>query len=133
VKLSKDYVQFLNEIRQKIGTARFKAVHSVNRAQMQLYWEIGKTIVERQDQYGWGKSIVERLAKDLTDGIDSSTGYSPQNLWYMRQFYVEYKDSPDLQQLVGEIPWGQNILIFSRIKDKAEKEYYLKACLDSCF
>jgi predicted nuclease of restriction endonuclease-like (RecB) superfamily len=46
----------------------------------------------------------------------------------MRQFFVEYKDSANLQQLVGEIPWGQNILIFSKIKDETEREYYIKAC-----
>jgi predicted nuclease of restriction endonuclease-like (RecB) superfamily len=128
MSLSKDYSNFVNEIRQKINAARLKAIRSVNKAQTQLYWEIGKTIIERQNQYGWGKSIVERLAKDLSGSIDSSTGYSPQNLWYMRQFYMEYKGSPILQQLVGEIPWGQNILIFSRIKDKAERKYYLQAC-----
>jgi predicted nuclease of restriction endonuclease-like (RecB) superfamily len=128
MELSSNYAKFLNEIRQKINSARLKAVRSVNKAQMQLYWEIGKTIIERQSQHGWGKSVVERLAKDLSDGIDSSTGYSPQNLWYMRQFYIEYKDSANLQQLVGEIPWGQNILIFSKIKDKTEREYYLKEC-----
>lgn len=58
---------------------------------------------------------------------DAKFGFSPQNLWYMRQFYLEYKDKPNLQQLVGEIPWSQNLLILSKIKDDNEKLYYLSA------
>ncbi|MAC85223.1 MAG: hypothetical protein CL624_13920 [Arcobacter sp.] len=50
------------------------------------------------------------------------SGYSTSNLWYMRQFYITYKDSVNLQQLVGEIPWGQNILIFSKSKGIDERE-----------
>ena len=60
--------------------------------------------------------MVERLAIDINREFDNSQGFSVQNLWYMRQFYIEYKDDPILQQLVGEIPWGHNILIFSKVK-----------------
>ncbi|MFH1368057.1 MAG: DUF1016 N-terminal domain-containing protein [Elusimicrobiota bacterium] len=120
MKVTKDYVKALNEIRQKINSARNTAVRSVNKAQIKLYWEIGKIIVERQTLYGWGRSVVERLSKDLARDTNSTTGYSPQNPWYMRQFYHEYKNSLNLQQLVGEIPWGQNIVIFSKVKNAQE-------------
>ena len=54
------------------------------------------------------------------------TGFSTQNLWYMRQFYQTYSDSPNLQQLVGEIPWGQDILIFTKVKNDKQRENYLR-------
>lgn len=126
--LNKQYADFLKEVKQKILSARISASRSVNKELINLYWELGKTIVERQIRHGWGKSIVEQLSIDLQKDTDSSAGYSPQNLWYMRQFYLVYKDKSNLQQLVGEIPWGQNILIFSRVKDNAAREYYLHAC-----
>ena len=123
-----EYLDFLRDIKEKISSARIQVSKSVHRGQIQLYWDIGKTIIERQEQHGWGKSIVEKLAKDLSGENKSNTGFSPQNLWYMRQFFLEYKDAINLQQLVGEIPWGQNIIIMSKVKTGEEREYYLKSC-----
>ncbi len=73
---------------------------------------------------------MERLSQDLKAEFSQTTGFSPQNLWYMRQFYLEYHNKPNLQRLVGEIPWGQNLLILSKVKDDAAKLYYLKATIE---
>lgn len=124
-----DYNQFLNEIKEKIASSRFNAYRGLNRRLIKLYWEIGKNIVDRQEKYGWGKSIVEKLSKDLKQEFPSTKGYSSQNLWYMRQLYLEYKDHPNLQQLVGEIPWGQNLAILSRLKNASEREFYLQGSI----
>ncbi|MBF0494428.1 MAG: DUF1016 family protein [Candidatus Omnitrophica bacterium] len=127
VSANKQYDRLLNDIRTRIVSARIQAVQSVNRGMIKLYWDIGKTIVVRQKKYKWGKGVVEKLAKDLSNDFRTTFGFSVQNLWYMRQFYMEYKDAPILQQLVGELPWGHNILIFSRVKANRERAYYLKA------
>ncbi|MBI4645175.1 MAG: DUF1016 family protein, partial [Bacteroidia bacterium] len=82
---------------------------------------------EKQNEYGWGKSIVEKLSIDLNNLFDGRDGFSPQNLWYMRQFYQEYKEFPELFKLALNIPWGQNILIMSKVKNIEERKYYLKA------
>lgn len=121
------YLQFLKDIKEKIRNARIHAAHSVNRKLIDLHWKIGQEIVERQEKFGWGKAVVENLAKDLSKEFANNAGFSSQNLWYMRQFYLEYKDYPNLQQLVGEIPWGQNLLVLSKIKDMKAREYYLSA------
>ena len=122
-----NYLQFLHAIKEKISNARIRAAHSVNRELIELHWSIGQEIVERQEKFGWGKSVVEHLAKDLRKEFPGNIGFSTQNLWYMRQFYLEYKEHPNLQQAVGEIPWGQNLLILSKIKDMAARQYYLTA------
>lgn len=122
----KEYLNFFSDIKQRIASARISAARSVNKELIQLYWEIGKIIVEQQKVSGWGKSVVEQLSSDLRREYDSATGYSSQNLWYMRQFYLEYEAHPNLQQLVGEIPWGHNILIMQKVKDYAQREFYLK-------
>ena len=88
---------------------------------------MGRLIVERQEAQGWGKSVVERLSADLRDTFPDQTGFSPQNLWLMRQIYAEYRDEPILQQLVGEIPWGQNLLILQKVKTAKARQYYLEA------
>ncbi len=123
----KAYYLLLNEVKNKIISARLKAIRRVNKALIKLYWEIGRLIIEKQKENNWGKSVVSKLSKDLQRSFYSAKGYSVQNLWYMRQFYLEYRNSPKLQQLVGEIPWGHNILILSKIKGVNEKEYYIRA------
>lgn len=124
--LKSDYLPFLEEIKVKIKSSRIQAYRKANKELILLYLEIGERIVEKQEQLGWGKGIVEKLSNDLKKEFPTQTGYSAQNLWYMRQFYLTYKDFPNLQQLVGEIPWGQNLVIMSRIKDNKEKEFYIR-------
>ena len=127
--VSKEYVKFLNEIKSRIITARIRAIRSVNKELINLYFGIGKDIVEKQERFGWGKGIVERLSMDLQKEFSGAKGYSTQNLWYMRQFYLEYRNFPNLQQLVGEIPWGQNLIILSRLKEIKEREFYIRSTI----
>jgi predicted nuclease of restriction endonuclease-like (RecB) superfamily len=100
-----EYIKFLNEIKSRIITARIQAIQSVNKELIKLYWDIGKTIVERQKKYKWGDAVVEKLANDLKEAFPQAHGFSKRNIWNMRRFYEEYKNKPFLQQLVAEIPW----------------------------
>ncbi len=124
--MPREYVKLLSEIKTRILNARIQAYRSVNKIHIQLYWDIGRSITKQQEKYKWGNAVVEKLANDLKEDLKSTFGFSVQNLWYMRQFYLEYRDDPNLQQLVGELPWGHNILIFSQVKNKDERSYYLK-------
>lgn len=127
--IGKDYVQFLNEIKSRIFTARIQAIRSVNKELIKLYWDIGKSIVERQEKFGWGKGIVEQLSGDLTREYANFEGFSRDNLWRMRMFYLEYKDDLKLAQLVPVLPWGHNILIMQKVKNAKEREYYITASI----
>lgn len=128
MKINKEtYKPFLKDIIEKINIARIKASQAINFSAIQLNYEIGKLIVERQEKYGWGKSIVEKLSKDLKTIFYGSNGYSSQNLWLMRQFYLEYKDKPDMFDLAQKVPWGQNLLIIQKEKNDDARQYYLKA------
>jgi len=126
-----EFNQFVKEIKSKIYSAKSKAILSANKLMIELYFEIGKSIVENQEALGWGKSVVEQMSKDLIDEFGEKSGYSSQNLWYMRQFYNSYNDNPILQQLVGELPWGSNIVIFTKCKDDTQKEYYIKNTIEN--
>jgi predicted nuclease of restriction endonuclease-like (RecB) superfamily len=128
---SSEFNQFVKDIKSKIYSAKSKAILSANKLMIELYFEIGKSIVEKQEALGWGKSVVEQMSKDLIEEFGEKSGYSSQNLWYMRQFYNSYKDNPILQQLVGELPWGSNIVIFTKCKDDTQKEYYIKNTIEN--
>lgn len=123
----KEYHELLNDILTVIQQTRLKAAYSLNNEQMQLYFEIGEKIVTRQKKEKWGKSVVEQLSLDIAKDTGANEGFSPQNLWFMRQFYLEYHQDLKLFTLACLIPWGQNIIIFGKIKDKKEQEYYLQA------
>ncbi len=121
-RLPDDYAALLAEVKERIRSAQYDALKVVNKEMIALYWDLGKLIVERQNREGWGKSVVERLASDLQNEFPGVSGFSVQNLWYMRQFYLEYHDNEKLQPLVGEISWSKNLIIFQRCKDHLERE-----------
>ncbi len=112
-----DYHAFLGEIKRKILEAQYKALKAVNLELIKLNWDIGKSIVEKQEQLGWGKSVVKNLSRDLQCEFPGIHGFSSQNLWRMRRFYLEYQDSTKLAPMVREIGWSHNIAIFEKCKD----------------
>ena len=127
-RTDKTYLSFVREIKDRVVSARITAARAVNRELILLYWDIGKGIVEKQKKHGWGQSVVEMLAKDLQAEFPSTTGFSPRNLWDMKRFYETYAVAPPiLRQLVAEIPWGHNILIFQQVPDESARRYYLEA------
>src|SRR4051812_9731653 len=84
----KGYEKFLGELKERIRTAQLKAAVSVNRELIQLYWQIGKALVERQKTEGWGKSIIDRLGDDLQKAFPGLAGFSRTNVYRMRAFYL---------------------------------------------
>ena len=121
-----DYAQLLAEVKERIRSAQYAALKAVNTELVGLYWDLGRLIVERQEQAGWGKSVVERLSQDLRREFPGVAGFSVQNLWYMRQFHMEYRGNEKLQPLVGEVAWAHNLVIMSKCKDPLEREFYLR-------
>jgi predicted nuclease of restriction endonuclease-like (RecB) superfamily len=100
--LSREYAEFVTELKARIQSARISAARAMNRDLILLYWDIGRGILERQAHLGWGKAVVENLAKDLSKEFPSTNSFSPDNLWRMRQLYAEYTDPGFLGQLVPE-------------------------------
>jgi hypothetical protein len=85
------YKNFYNEIIDKINSRRYKAYKSLNKHHIEHNFELGEIIVKHQEKQNWGQSIVEKLSKDITKQIDAISGYSPQNLWRMRQSILNIK------------------------------------------
>ncbi|MCL1969834.1 MAG: PDDEXK nuclease domain-containing protein [Bacteroidetes bacterium] len=124
--ISAEYNHFLKDIKQRIRTAQYEALKSVNKEMILLYWDIGGKIVANQKKHGWGKAIVETLAKDLQVEFPGVAGYSADNLWRMRKFYLNYVNKPKLAPLVQEIAWAHNIIIMEKCKNDLSREFYLR-------
>jgi predicted nuclease of restriction endonuclease-like (RecB) superfamily len=125
--ISAEYKNFFKEIKERIYKAQYDALKAVNKELINLYWDIGKSIVAKQERLGWGKAIVETLARDLQKEFTGMQGFSARNLWNMRTFYLTYKDNQKLQPLVAEISWTKNVIIMERCKDYIRREFYIKA------
>lgn len=124
--VNSDYKIFIGQIKEKIRNSQYEAMKVVNKTIINLYWGIGKEIYNQQEEKGWGKSIVEVLAKEIQREFPGTKGFSARNLWRMRNFYVEYSKNKILPPLVAEISWSKNITIIEKCKDYLEREFYLK-------
>ena len=123
---SKEYTHLLETIKTRIRQAQYDALKAVNKEMIALYWDIGRMIVDRQEKQGWGKSVVENLAADLQKEFPGVQGYSKDNLWRMRKFYLQYRDNQKLAPMVQEIGWTHNIYILERCGDDLEREFYIR-------
>ena len=126
---SREYKKFLKEIKAEIQNRRHKALQTVNRELIGLYWEIGKKIIEKQEKKGWGEGIVENLAFDLSNAFPDTRGFSKDNIWRMRKFFLAYRDKTKLAPLVQELSWTNNLLILEYTQTPEENEFDLKMAI----
>ncbi|MDP1613485.1 MAG: PDDEXK nuclease domain-containing protein [Sulfuritalea sp.] len=111
------YADWLADLKTRIHTAQQRAALAVNRELVLLYWQIGRDILERQARQGWGAKVIERLAHDLRTAFPEMKGFSRANLMYMRAFAEAWPDAAIVQQAVGQLPWGHNLVLLTRLKD----------------
>ena len=132
---TKEYVQFLVEIKKAIKTAQVKAIFAVNRELLKLYWFIGHAIVNKQKEYEWGSNVIEKLAKDLQNEFPGLSGFSRTNVFNMRAFYLAYEK---VQQAAGQleelpffnIPWWHNIILIAKLKDYEQRLWYAQKAIE---
>jgi len=120
-----NYQHILQALKERVQQAQYQALQSVNKELIRLYLDIGKVIIEQQEQHGWGENIVEKLAKDLQAAFPGVRGFSVRNLRYMRRAHLTYRDSEKLQTASAEIPWSHNVLIIEKCQDNQERVFYL--------
>lgn len=146
-----EYRRFIEELKARVTAARISAVRHVNRDMILLYWDIGQTIDEKQKTHNWGDAVVEMVARDLKVAFPGAIGFSPQNVWRMRQFYRDHTDTQFLAQFVRElnrqgktapkgetlsqlvremvaaVPWGHHANALAKLADPVARLYYLRA------
>jgi hypothetical protein len=101
--MPEDYAAFLESLKTRVRQAQTKAMLSANRELVQLYWEIGRDIIERQERSGWGRGVVERLADDIQKSFPGLGGFSRTNVFRMRAFYLAYHKAKIVSQAVGQL------------------------------
>lgn len=125
-----DYDNFLRGLKERIRSAQVRAAIAVNRELVLLYWHIGREILDRQQQQGWGAKVIDRLAKDLQKEFPDIKGFSSRNLKYMRSFAESYPDEQIVQQAAAQIPWFHNCVLLDKVKDLDERLWYIQQTIE---
>jgi predicted nuclease of restriction endonuclease-like (RecB) superfamily len=128
-KQTLDYEKSLSSIIKKVEESKHKAISTVNKLLIGLYWFIGETIVRLQEKSKWGDGVVEKLSQDLRMKYPGMSGFSTRNLWDCKRFYLTYGNYLKLRPLVAEISWTNNLIILNYTRTIEEKEFYIKMCL----
>lgn len=131
----KDYAQTLLDLKKQVAQAQIKATLSANKELITLYWNIGKTIVEKQKNSGWGSSVIERLSKDLQNAFPGIGGFSRANIFRMQAFYGAYeKVAQPVRQIevfpIFNIPWGHNVCLLQKLKKNEERLWYAQRAIE---
>lgn len=148
------YDSWRKAIEVRIETAKLNAALHVNSDLLSLYWSIGKDILLKQEEQGWGKQVIAQLSRDLSVRFPDDRGYSVRNLGYMKQFAMEYPDfpilqvplakiqkSPILQVALAKLPkddefvqipltqisWYHHISLIPKIKEIENRAFYIMA------
>jgi predicted nuclease of restriction endonuclease-like (RecB) superfamily len=114
-----------DEVIAIIDNARENAFRAVNRELINMYWDIGEYVSRCVTQSGWGKAVVKDFSDFIQGRYVGIKGFSPQNIWRMKQFFETYHGNEKLSPLVREISWTNNVLIMMAAKTDEEREFYL--------
>ncbi len=128
--LPSGYLEVLEDIKERVRTARIQASLSVNRELIILYWEIGHLILKCQEAEGWGTKVIDRFSIDLNREFPDQKGFSARNLKYMRKFAESYHAREIVQQAAAQIPWFHNCTILDKVQDTEQRQWYIQATIE---
>jgi predicted nuclease of restriction endonuclease-like (RecB) superfamily len=124
------YAAWLAELKTRIDSAQQRAALAANHELVRLYWQIGHDILERQAQQGWGARIVDQFSRDLRGAFPEMKGFSRSNLKYMRAFAEAWPDLAIGQQPVGQLPWGHNMVLLTKLKGPQLRLLYAQRAIE---
>jgi predicted nuclease of restriction endonuclease-like (RecB) superfamily len=125
------YRALLTDLKQRIRKVQLRAALAVNRELLVLYWGIGRDILRRQCDEGWGAGIVGRLATDLSRAFPDVSGFSARNLKYMRAFGEAWPDEAIVQEVLAQITWYHNIALIEKLKSPEERLWYARQAIEN--
>lgn len=139
--VTEEYKSWINDVKMRIKRSQIKASVKINYELLDLYWELGRDIVGKQESAKWGDSFLNVMSKDLQKAFPGISGFSTQNLRSIRFWYKFYNDNANCLQVVSKfemvekmvksIPWGHNQRIMYKCKDINEALFYVQKTMDN--
>lgn len=134
-----EYKQWLTDLKFRIRNSQIKAALKVNAELINLYWELGKEIVSKQEQSQWGDGLIKQLSSDLQQEFPNMKGFSTTNIKYIKRWYSFYNQDitigqqvvDQLRETVSQIPWGHNLRIIIQCKSIEEAFFYIHKTIEN--
>ncbi|MFY1045317.1 PDDEXK nuclease domain-containing protein [Chryseobacterium sp. GP-SGM7] len=138
-KNNEQYISWILDLKQKIQQRQIKAAIQVNSALIEMYWDLGKEISERNFENTYGSSFFAQLSKDLRSEFPEIKGFSESNLKYCKRFYLFYNQDNEIrQQVVDElrnniflIPWGHHVTMMTKCSTSKEAHFYIRKTIEN--
>jgi predicted nuclease of restriction endonuclease-like (RecB) superfamily len=130
LSLPADYGNWLTSLKQRILSARQRALLAANDEQIRLYHDIGREILDRQSKQGWGAKVIDRISADLRAAFPEMKGFSSRNLKYMKVFAEECPDLLIGQQPAAQLPWFHIVTVITKLSDPALRDWYAREALE---
>lgn len=124
------YADWLTDLKGRIHNAQQRATLAVNRELVLLYWQIGRDILARQSEQGWGSKVIERLALDLRAAFPDMKGFSPRNLKYMRAFADAWPDAEFVQEVLAQLPWYHQLALLDKLPSVETRRWYANKAIE---
>ena len=124
------YAEWLVDLKSRIHSAQQRATLAVNRELVLLYWQIGRDILARQAEQGWGAKVIERLAHDLRAAFPEMKGFSPRNLKYMRAFAEAWPDAEFVQAVLAQLPWYHQLALLDKLPGPGTRRWYAAKAIE---
>lgn len=136
-----EYREWIKNVKKRIKQSQIKASVKVNYELMDLYWDLGKDIVNKQENTKWGDGFLAAMSKDLKRAFPGMTGFSVQNLKGIRYWYKFYSGFEiglqsvsqlnEAERMIKSIPWGHNQRIMYKCKNINEALFYVQKTMDN--
>jgi len=128
--IDKDYAKWILQLKTKVQQAQLKAAAMNNQVLIEVYWELGKSITERQKKFGYGDGFIDKVATDLKVAFPDIKGFSRRNLYAIRQWYLFYSEKGGIVHQVGaQLPWRHQVLLVQKFKDLKIINLYAKSVI----
>jgi predicted nuclease of restriction endonuclease-like (RecB) superfamily len=128
--IAKHYTEWLTSVKHRIHNAQQQAVLKVNQELVLLYWQIGQDILTRQNEYGWGAKVIDKLSQDLRAAFPNMKGFSSRNLKYMRAFAQAWTDPQIVQEVLAQLPWYHHITLLDKLSDEQTRYWYVNKAIE---
>ena len=128
--IAKHYTEWLTSVKHRIHNAQQQAVLKVNQELVLLYWQIGQDILTRQNEYGWGAKVIDKLSQDLRAAFPNMKGFSSRNLKYMRAFAQAWTDPQIVQEVLAQLPWYHHITLLDKLSDQQTRYWYVTKAIE---
>lgn len=128
--INPEYIKFLEQLKERVASSRYRAALSANKELILLYHSIGTEILRSQESHGWGAKIIDQLSNDLKSEFPEMKGFSLRNLKYMRKFAREYAKTEFVQQVAAQLPWFHIVTILDKVQGKKAQEFYMQKTIE---